>query len=83
MTNDNSLSPRQKHILIAIAKAHELWGFAPSFRELMLATRTSSSSSIHYNLDRLTEKGLVVRAPSLGRTVGLTPAGRKAVKDLL
>jgi repressor LexA len=64
------LSRRQQDLLDAIvAYKAEHDGCAPSIRELMDITDTTSTSVVAYHLKRLELKGYIRRQPGIPRTI--------------
>ncbi|MET8921619.1 MarR family transcriptional regulator [Streptomyces sp. NPDC004623] len=61
MTGDAPLSARQESILQAIKAAIAESGEAPSLRQIAERVGLTSASSVHYQLGRLEERGLVRR----------------------
>jgi hypothetical protein len=69
------LSQRQQHILRFIHQHTLENGFAPSIREISLATGITSTSVVNYNLERLITWGYLVKSRSKSRALGLTERG--------
>ena len=69
------LSQRQHHILRFIHQHTLEHGFAPSIREISLATGITSTSVVNYNLERLITRGYLVKSRGKSRTLGLTERG--------
>lgn len=63
-------------MVVAIARHHAKHGYAPSVRELMVATGLASTSQVTRWLGICEQAGLVVRAPRTARAITLTEAGR-------
>jgi SOS-response transcriptional repressor LexA len=69
------LSKRQHHILRFIHQHTLEHGFAPSIREISLATGITSTSVVNYNLERLITWGYLVKSRGKSRALGLTECG--------
>lgn len=69
------LSQRQQHILRFIHQHTLEHGFAPSIREISLATGITSTSVVTYNLERLIAWGYLVKSRGKSRALGLTERG--------
>ncbi len=69
------LSKRQHHILRFIHQHTLEHGFAPSIREISLATAITSTSVVNYNLERLITWGYLVKSRGKSRALGLTERG--------
>lgn len=69
------LSKRQHHILRFIHRHTLEHGFAPSIREISLATGITSTSVVNYNLERLITWGYLVKSRGKSRALGLTEHG--------
>lgn len=69
------LSKRQQHILRFIHQHTLEHGFAPSIREISLATGITSTSVVNYNLERLITWGYLVKSRGKSRALGLTERG--------
>jgi len=69
------LSKRQHHILRFIHQHTLEHGFAPSIREISLATGITSTSVVNYNLERLIIWGYLVKSRGKSRALGLTERG--------
>jgi len=69
------LSKRQHHILRFIHQHTLEHGFAPSIREISLATGITSTSVVTYNLERLITWGYLVKSRGKSRALGLTERG--------
>jgi hypothetical protein len=69
------LSKRQHHILRFIRQHTLEHGFAPSIREISLATGITSTSVVNYNLERLITWGYLVKSRGKSRALGLTERG--------
>lgn len=69
------LSQRQHHILRFIHQHTLEHGFAPSIREISLATGIPSTSVVNYNLERLIAWGYLVKSRGKSRALGLTERG--------
>ncbi|MDX2935982.1 hypothetical protein [Streptomyces ipomoeae] len=72
------LTDRQRKVLTFIREAAKVRGFAPSLREIGEAVGLASTSSVHYQLKQLQEKGLVTtpdpRLPRAYRVTDGSPA---------
>ncbi|MDX2621609.1 MarR family transcriptional regulator [Streptomyces sp. NPDC013082] len=73
MTGDAPLSARQESILQAIKAAIIESGEAPSLRQIAERVGLTSASSVHYQLGRLEERGLVRRTSRRWRSCQLLP----------
>ena len=69
------LSKRQHHILRFIHHHTLEHGFAPSIREISLATGITSTSVVNYNLERLITWGYLVKSRGKSRALELTERG--------
>jgi len=69
------LRKRQHHILRFIHRHTLENGFAPSIREISLATGITSTSVVNYNLERLITWGYLVKSRGKSRALGLTGRG--------
>ena len=69
------LSKHQQHILRFIHQHTQEHGFAPSIREISLATGITSTSVVNYNLERLITWGYLVKSRGKSRALGLTERG--------
>src|SRR3990172_6892742 len=69
------LSKRQQHILRFIHQHTLEHGFAPSIREISMATGITSTSVVNYNLERLITWGYLVKSRGKSRALGLTERG--------
>lgn len=69
------LSKRQHHILRFVHQHSLENGFAPSIREISLATGITSTSVVNYNLERLIAWGYLVKSRGKSRALGLTERG--------
>jgi repressor LexA len=68
---NTDLTPREKIILEIIKKCIHNKGYPPSVREIGQAAGLKSSSTVHYYLKRLEEKGLIRRDPTKPRALEL------------
>lgn len=75
------LSKRQQHILQFIHQHTEEHGFAPSIREISLATDITSTSVVNYNLERLITWGYLMKSRGKSRALGLTERGSALVES--
>ena len=69
------LSQRQQYILRFIHQHIQEHGFAPSIREISMATGITSTSVVNYNLERLISRDYLVKSRGKSRTLGLTERG--------
>lgn len=69
------LSQRQHQILRFIHQHTLEHGFAPSIREISLATGITSTSVVNYNLERLIAWGYLMKSRGKSRALGLTERG--------
>lgn len=84
------LSDRQWAILRAIARSLRERGYPPSVREIGKAVGLSSTSSVHFELNRLVQKGMLEKDPERPRALRLSaegmrllgPEGREAHGDV-
>ena len=74
MSEEKSLSKRQRRILDFIWEHVRENGRPPTIREIGGAANISSTSVVNYNLTKLVEKGLVDREPGVSRGLRLTEA---------
>jgi repressor LexA len=72
MSEDLKLSTRQQNMLHYIQKSLALESRPPTIREIGSALGISSTSVVNYNLNRLTEKGLLERDRTVSRGLRLT-----------
>ena len=72
MSEDVKLSTRQKNMLRYIHDSLALESRPPTIREIGGALDISSTSVVNYNLNRLTEKGLLERDRTVSRGLRLT-----------
>ncbi len=72
MNNELKLSTRQKNILRYIQESLSLDSRPPTIREIGGALDISSTSVVNYNLNRLSEKGLLERDRTVSRGLRLT-----------
>lgn len=71
------LSKRQKNILTYIDSYMDDSGRPPTIREIGKATDISSTSVVNYNLNKLREKGYVMRDAEVSRGLRLTEKAQK------
>ena len=74
------LSKRQHHILRFIHQHSLEHGFAPSIREISIATDITSTSVVNYNLERLIDWGYLVKSRGKSRALGLTERGSALIE---
>lgn len=72
MSEDVKLSSRQQNMLRYIYESMALESRPPTIREIGGALGISSTSVVNYNLNRLTEKGLLERDRTVSRGLRLT-----------
>lgn len=72
MKKEKPLSKRQQNILNFILNYLEEHRRPPTIREIGKATEIRSTSVVNYNLDRLTERGLLEREAEVSRGLRLT-----------
>jgi repressor LexA len=72
MSEDLKLSSRQRNMLRYIHDSLALESRPPTIREIGSALGISSTSVVNYNLNRLTEKGLLERDRTVSRGLRLT-----------
>lgn len=75
MSNGEELTPRRRQILDFIATTIEEQGYPPTVREIGAEIGLKSSSSVHYHLRVLEEKGYITRDGSLTRALRVSGAG--------
>lgn len=71
MKNRRALTGRQKQVLGCIIDYQREHGFSPSIRDLCEMTGLRSSSSIHFHLKALEEKGYIERLRECPRAVSI------------
>lgn len=76
MADATSPTTRQLVVLRRIAEERRRRGHAPTIRELGDALGIRSTNGVADHLRALKRRGLVTWAPSKGRTLDVTPAGR-------
>ncbi|MGC9319261.1 MAG: transcriptional repressor LexA [Armatimonadota bacterium] len=69
MSNGDELTPRRRQILDFIARTIEERGYPPTVREIGAAIGLKSTSSVHYHLRVLEDKGYISRDGSLTRAL--------------
>ncbi len=69
MSNGDELTSRRRDILDFIARTIEERGYPPTVREIGAEVGLKSSSSVHYHLRVLEEKGYISRDGSLTRAI--------------
>lgn len=74
------LTKRQLRVLKFIRDFCMKRGYAPTIREITAGLDYGSTNSPRQFLTRFRERGLVVSAPGLARTLRLTAAGHEAVR---
>lgn len=77
MGNPDKLSKRQQAILEYIRKYTQRHTRPPTIREIGEAVNISSTSVVTYNLNKLAEKGLVLREREVSRGLSLTDKARE------
>ncbi len=75
----NKPTARQMDVLQAIAEYWRDMGYAPSYREIALATGIKSSATIWTHVDNLEKAGFIEHDQSKPRALVLTDAGAKAL----
>ena len=63
------MTPRQKQALDFIKKFWQDNGYAPSYEEMKEGLGMKSKSSVAAVIDRLEERGFIVRVPNLARSI--------------
>jgi SOS-response transcriptional repressor LexA len=63
-----------------IVRHDERRGYMPTIREMALAFKMKSHTGARYYLAMLDERGYIVRARGLARTLRVTEAGAKAAR---
>lgn len=76
MSNDNDLTPRRREILDFIERTIQERGYPPTVREIGAEIGLKSSSSVHYHLRVLEEKGFITRDGSLTRALRVSDEAR-------
>lgn len=66
------LSQRQLDIMKYIHRYSAENSFAPSMREISLATGITSTSIVKYHIERLVSRGYLIKSPGKSRTLVLT-----------
>jgi repressor LexA len=66
------LSKRQYSILQFVHNYTSEYSFAPSIREIRMATGITSTSIVNYNVEKLIARGYLVKSPGKSRTITLT-----------
>lgn len=72
MSKTDSLSDRQMSILQYIALYSGEHGRPPTIREIGVECNISSTSVVNYNLNKLKDKGFLIRDPEVSRGLRLT-----------
>ena len=72
---------RQLEILAFIAGCVDGQGYPPTIREILRHCGLTSTSGVAAHLNRLAERGLIVRNPMISRGVAVTPAGRALLAE--
>ncbi len=75
MKKQKPLSKRQRNILNYILDYLQEHRRPPTIREIGKATNISSTSVVNYNLERLTERGLLEREAEVSRGLSITEKG--------
>lgn len=90
MRKEKPLSKRQRQILTYIFDYLQNYRRPPTIREIGNATEISSTSVVNYNLERLTERGIIQREAEVSRGLRITEKGiqelgrvREALNDML
>ena len=73
------LTPVRRRLLGEIQLWHDIYGYAPSVRELQEILGYASTSTVHGHLHQLRRRGTVDWVEGQNRTLHLTPLGRAAV----
>ncbi|MGI5818317.1 MAG: transcriptional repressor LexA [Armatimonadota bacterium] len=81
MSNGEELTPRRRQILDFIASTIEEQGYPPTVREIGAEIGLKSSSSVHYHLRVLAEKGYITRDGSLTRALRVSGGGDGAERS--
>lgn len=77
---EKPLKKKQIEILNAIDKFTNKEGFPPSFRDILEITEIKSISTVHHNINKLSDKGYLTYDPTKPRTIKLTEKYRNMVK---
>jgi repressor LexA len=72
--DESGLTPRSRKVLEVIRESVERRGYPPSVREIGESVGLTSSSSVHYQLKTLQEKGFLQRAANRPRAVNVFSA---------
>lgn len=81
MSNAEELTTRRRQILDFIARTIEERGYPPTVREIGAAIGLKSSSSVHYHLRMLEEKGYISRDGKLTRALRVSETGDRAERS--
>lgn len=77
MTDNATLTSRQREILLVIHEEVSAHGFPPSVREIAQRARLASPSTVKYHLDALERAGYLQRVPGLPRALELSAAAKQ------
>lgn len=77
MTDNATLTSRQREILLVIHEEVSAHGFPPSVREIAQCAHLASPSTVKYHLDALERAGYLQRVPGLPRTLELSAAAKQ------
>lgn len=75
-----TLTPRQRAILVAIRDYREEHDQAPSMREIGRLAGILPTSVVEFHLNSLAARGLLRRRPRIARGLSLTDAGLAALE---
>ncbi len=73
---DRPITSRQRAILAHIVDRVDRHGAPPTIREIGEAVGIDSTSVVNYHLDKLADRGLIVRGGRISRGLIVTAAGR-------
>lgn len=76
MRRSDTLSTRQREILLCIHEVVAARGFPPSVREIATHVGLASPSTVKHHLDALERSGFLQRVPGLPRALELSEGGR-------
>ncbi|GAB4551594.1 MAG: transcriptional repressor LexA [Anaerolineae bacterium] len=76
------LSDKQKRILNVISDWTQKHGYPPTIRDIGNAVGISSTSVVNYNLNKLRERGLVIREEKVSRGIRLSKPAQELMVHL-
>lgn len=74
-----TLHPRQRAILEFVAAEIDGAGLPPSIRQIGASLEIWSTSVVNYHLNKLRDRGLIVRDVRVSRGLAMTDAGYRAL----